>query len=65
MAGFVGQNRNDVAHRDHYVVELLLLHAGIVDIFHLDANALVQSIERAGANAAGRALRIGVFVAVE
>ena len=65
MAGFVGQNGNDVAHRDHHVIELLLLHAGIIDVFHLDADALVQPIERAGANATGRALRIGVFVAVE
>ena len=60
-----GQHGHDVGDDDLLVVELFLAEAGVVDVLHLDADALVEPREDIAAHRAGAGFGVGVLVAVK
>ena len=60
-----GEHGDDVANLHFLVVQLLLGQAGVVDIFHLDADALTQAVGDVSADLAGAGAGVGVLIGIE
>ncbi len=62
-AGGIGQHRHDAAHGDNLIVELLLLHTGVVNILYLNTDSFVQTMTGVSVDAAGGHLGVAILVA--
>ena len=62
-AGRIGQHGHDAGHRHNLIIQLLLLHAGIIDVLDLNAYPFGQALTGVAGDAAGRHLGVSVLVA--